>query len=243
MLLLSLFSCNGETTVPADPPAEEGDNTVPVDPPSDGEEPLPEEKLTIIFPSDLSEMTEEIRPALSAMLNWSLSSEVMGSEDYYAYSASDELVFKGKRDGTVITSMKIGPGADIEGLKHLGEGTSVTVILDEDSNPASYLLDGVKVADTDISEVKSELEKITGQEVKRLVIQNTEYTDQDGTAYRFRMETLTTDDGTRGITTVEPAISGYSEFTLYVPSAEYRLILSAGGSAYDVTGLVDHGEI
>ena len=167
MLLLSLFSCNGETTVPADPPAEEGDNTVPVDPPSDGEEPLPEEKLTIIFPSDLSEMTEEIRPALSAMLNWSLSSEVMGSEDYYAYSASDELVFKGKRDGTVITSMKIGPGADIEGLKHLAEGTSVTVILDEDSNPASYLLDGVKVADTDISEVKSELEKIAFTEQHR----------------------------------------------------------------------------
>ena len=54
---------------------------------------------------------------------------------------------------------------------------------------------------------------------------------------------VTTNDGTRGITTAEPAISGYSEFTLYVPSAEYRLILSAGGSAYDVTELVDHGEI
>ena len=218
--------------MPADPPSEEGGSTVPADPPSEEEKPLLEEDLTISFPSDLSEMTEELRPAHSAMLNWSLSSEVMGSEDYYAYSASDELVFEGKRDGTVITSMKIGPGADI-----------VTVILDEDSNPASYLLDGVKVADTDIPEVKSELEKISGQEVKSLVIQNTEYTDQYGTAYRFRMETLTTDDGTRGITTVEPAISGYSEFTLYVPSAEYRLILSAGGSAYDVTELVDHGEI
>ena len=83
---------------------------------------------------------------------------------------------------------------------------------------------------------------MSGQKVKSLAIQNTEYTCQDGTAYRFRMETLTTNDGTRGITTAEPAISGYSEFTLYVPSAEYRLILSDGGSAYDVTELVDHGE-
>ena len=83
---------------------------------------------------------------------------------------------------------------------------------------------------------------MSGQKVTSLAIQNTEYTCQDGTAYRFRMETLTTNDGTRGITTAEPAISGYTEFTLYVPSAEYRLILSAGGSAYDVTELVDHGE-